>query len=60
MGVWIETTVLVITVFPLLVTPCMGVWIETASSRVHLVNAVVTPCMGVWIETIPAFRPFAC
>ena len=54
MGVWIETTYLLINSSGRLVTPCMGVWIETIFATSPATEPAVTPCMGVWIETSEA------
>ena len=51
MGVWIETSRLVVISPASSVTPCMGVWIETVQWFSGSNCLPVTPCMGVWIET---------
>ena len=45
------------TVNPHIVTPCVGVWIETSVARLLGLPLVVTPCVGVWIETSKLLAP---
>ena len=50
-GVWIETSLIIIFLLKVRVTPFVGVWIETYTTGDSLQKANVTPFVGVWIET---------
>ena len=50
-GVWIETSVLLLCPNCLKVTPFVGVWIETLMITDAAFASNVTPFVGVWIET---------
>ena len=50
-GVWIETSSLLIITAWIGVTPHVGVWIETRLRSSSSRRASVTPHVGVWIET---------